>query len=316
MGNKISAVNGVKSSDFYQPGNAVNEIWWGDTEVVSRLPFGDSDMGQAGWPKGEWPKIPWRPFIIPLRAAAQDVIESRAVSPDLLRCQQLAGPFKNEPNIMPAAICWIATQILIVPIAAVPIFLNASPDITWTLSSRCIPCRKQPDIPRRLEVHPAKLKSAALLHAIIGTIFYLMALPLVIFDGFAISASRFCRPLSSSGRSHSALWGLAYALYAGVSGTLIIAATWSVVRLWMKYFKIKACNRHERCPGDEEDMKETGEEVILAEVQTKGKQKEDETGNSDTPLSVEELESIAADTFWDIESSPAKSFRRFIPGLS
>ncbi|KAK2736845.1 hypothetical protein FQN57_000525 [Myotisia sp. PD_48] len=71
MGNKISAVNGVKSPNFFEQGNAVNEIWVGDLEIISRLPFGDSDMAQAGWPKGDYPKIPWRPFIIPLRADFQ-----------------------------------------------------------------------------------------------------------------------------------------------------------------------------------------------------------------------------------------------------
>lgn len=315
MGNRISAVSGVKSSDFYKPGNAVNEIWMGDLEVVSRLPFGDSDMAQAGWPKGEWPKIPWRPFIIPLRAATQSVLETRAaVPPELSRCQQLAGPFKNEPSITSAAICWIVTQILIVPVAAVPIFLHASPDLTYSLSRRCLPCPLP--IQRNVPVNPAKLKSAALLHAIIGTIFYLLALPLVIFDGFAISAARFCRPMESSGRSHSALWGLAYALYVGVSGSLILVATFSVIRLWMMFFKVKALAHLEDFPDNDDDIKDVGDEIILMESQTKGKQKDDETGVGDTPLSVEELETMAADTFLDMESSPRKALRKILPGFS
>ena len=66
MGNKISVVRGVKSDHFYDQGNAINEIWVGDVEVVSRLPFGDSDQEQAGWPPGGVPKIPWHQFIIPL----------------------------------------------------------------------------------------------------------------------------------------------------------------------------------------------------------------------------------------------------------
>ncbi|KAJ5758074.1 uncharacterized protein N7511_006768 [Penicillium nucicola] len=52
---------------FYDQGNAINEIWIGDVEVISRLPFGDSDLEQAGWQKNSWPKIPWHQFIIPLR---------------------------------------------------------------------------------------------------------------------------------------------------------------------------------------------------------------------------------------------------------
>jgi hypothetical protein len=67
MGAKISAVHGVKSDHFYDQGNAINEIWVDGVEIISRLPFGDSDQEQAGWPKGEWPKIPWHQFIIPMR---------------------------------------------------------------------------------------------------------------------------------------------------------------------------------------------------------------------------------------------------------
>lgn len=67
MGHNVSAIAGVKSSNFYEQGNAINEIWVDDVELISRLPFGDSDLGQAGWPKGGWPKIPWHQFIIPLK---------------------------------------------------------------------------------------------------------------------------------------------------------------------------------------------------------------------------------------------------------
>jgi hypothetical protein len=65
MGHKISTVHGVKSEDYYKPGNAINEIWLGDVELISRLPFGDSDLAQAAWPIRGWPKIPWHNFIIP-----------------------------------------------------------------------------------------------------------------------------------------------------------------------------------------------------------------------------------------------------------
>lgn len=67
MGHNVSAIAGVKSSNFYEQGNAINEIWVDNVELISRLPFGDSDLGQAGWPKGGWPKIPWHQFIIPLK---------------------------------------------------------------------------------------------------------------------------------------------------------------------------------------------------------------------------------------------------------
>jgi len=67
MGHKVSVIHGVRSEDYYKPGNAINEIWIGHLELISRLPFGDSDMGQAGWPHGGFPKIPWHNFIIPLK---------------------------------------------------------------------------------------------------------------------------------------------------------------------------------------------------------------------------------------------------------
>lgn len=71
MGHKVSVVHGVKSDDFFKPGNAINEIWLGRLEIISRLPFGDSDMGQAGWHSGGFPKIPWHNFIIPLKRRAE-----------------------------------------------------------------------------------------------------------------------------------------------------------------------------------------------------------------------------------------------------
>ncbi|KAF3482890.1 uncharacterized protein GIQ15_02214 [Arthroderma uncinatum] len=83
MGNKISAVSGVKSPNFYQPGNAVNEIWVGDLEIISRLPFGDSDMAQAGWPKNDYPKFPWRPFVIPLLAMFTNATDAEATAPGI-----------------------------------------------------------------------------------------------------------------------------------------------------------------------------------------------------------------------------------------
>ncbi|KAK2861479.1 hypothetical protein FQN49_004155 [Arthroderma sp. PD_2] len=85
MGNKVSAVNGVKSPNFYEPGNAVNEVWVGGLEVISRLPFGDSDMAQAGWPKNDYPKFPWRPFVIPLFAMFTEAAGADATASDISR---------------------------------------------------------------------------------------------------------------------------------------------------------------------------------------------------------------------------------------
>ncbi|RHZ51084.1 uncharacterized protein CDV56_104273 [Aspergillus thermomutatus] len=76
MGNKVSAIHGVKSDHYFEKGNAINEIWVGNVELISRLPFGDSDLAQAAWPIGGWPKIPWHNFIIPLKRRALSTIES------------------------------------------------------------------------------------------------------------------------------------------------------------------------------------------------------------------------------------------------
>lgn len=74
MGHKVSVVHGVKSDDFFKSGNAINEIWLGRLEIISRLPFGDSDLGQAGWRSGGFPKIPWHNFIIPLKRRAEQSV--------------------------------------------------------------------------------------------------------------------------------------------------------------------------------------------------------------------------------------------------
>ncbi|EAW08313.1 uncharacterized protein ACLA_030460 [Aspergillus clavatus NRRL 1] len=70
MGQRVSAIHSVKSENYYEKGNAINEIWIGNVELLSRLPFGDSDLAQASWPIGGWPKIPWHNFIIPLKRRA------------------------------------------------------------------------------------------------------------------------------------------------------------------------------------------------------------------------------------------------------
>lgn len=99
MGNKLSAVHGVKSDDFYRQGNAINEIWIGDAELVSRLPFGDSDLGQAGWPSGSWPKIPWHQFIIPLKRDLQ-TFNTTAMSNDSSQCFWPTEDFLSLPGFL------------------------------------------------------------------------------------------------------------------------------------------------------------------------------------------------------------------------
>lgn len=128
MGNRISARNGLRSPNIYQPGNAVNEIWIDDFELISRLPFGDSDMAQAGWPKGDYPKIPWRPFIIPLRAAVSRAAKSLQDTPSLLSRRSLVTPLQSEVPDMASSISpWALLLVLSVLFFLGPIVIYHVP---------------------------------------------------------------------------------------------------------------------------------------------------------------------------------------------
>ncbi|KZZ97878.1 hypothetical protein AAP_00139 [Ascosphaera apis ARSEF 7405] len=81
MGNKVSSLTGVRSSHFYEPGNAVNEIWLGDFELISHLPFGAPDIDQTGFQKGtHYPMIPWKPFIIPLSGGNDGSVQDGTIA--------------------------------------------------------------------------------------------------------------------------------------------------------------------------------------------------------------------------------------------
>lgn len=95
MGQKVSVVHGVKSENFYQQGNAINEIWLGDVELISRLPFGDSELEQAGWPADDWPKIPWHQFIIPLKRELGAVSDTN-MSSNSTACPCPALPWEHH----------------------------------------------------------------------------------------------------------------------------------------------------------------------------------------------------------------------------
>lgn len=132
MGNRISAAHGVRSPNLFSPGNAVNEIWFDNVEVISRLPFGDSDMGQAAWPKNDYPKIPWHPFIIPLRAAATKV--ARTLSLDSSAASITRRSLSSmPPNGVVAAInnaidpcCILLLLLLAIPFLVAPIVIYHS----------------------------------------------------------------------------------------------------------------------------------------------------------------------------------------------
>lgn len=124
MGQRISAVHGVRSENYYEPGNAVNEIWIGNLEIISRLPFGDSDMAQAAWPEGDWPKIPWRPFIIPLK---QNTVEARSTDVELCEdkacaCLRWGGAFSG---ISPEASFTVALCLCFIVVLALAFQSNS-----------------------------------------------------------------------------------------------------------------------------------------------------------------------------------------------
>ncbi|KAL1957414.1 hypothetical protein VTO42DRAFT_5982 [Malbranchea cinnamomea] len=136
MGNKISVRTGIKSPNIYHPGNARNEIWIGNLEIISRLPFGDSDIAQAGWPKGDYPKVPWRPFIIPLRAVVSKTAKSLpAVSSSLSR-RSFIPPSTSEmlDTVTDAANPWVILLFLSVPLLLGPIIIYHVPQ---AYSKRC-----------------------------------------------------------------------------------------------------------------------------------------------------------------------------------
>ncbi|EDP55780.1 hypothetical protein KXW98_004974 [Aspergillus fumigatus] len=147
MGNKVSAIHGVKSDHFYEKGNGINEIWIGDVELISRLPFGDSDLAQAAWPIGGWPKIPWHNFIIPLKRRALSAIES--FSPGNNEHHQMskrAAPDSGPPFHLSRVSLIVAVSVLssmFMVAIYLPIFVRrhtASSGSSW-----------QPDIARRRE---------------------------------------------------------------------------------------------------------------------------------------------------------------------
>lgn len=128
MGQKASVVQGVRSENYFEPGNAINEIWLGDVEIVSRLPFGDSDMAQAGWPEGDWPKIPWHPFIIPLRRklatrGEPDAPTLALCDGQLCACRLWGGPFTNLSSNSLMAI-WLCFFFILLCCCLVPNLLR------------------------------------------------------------------------------------------------------------------------------------------------------------------------------------------------
>ncbi|RHZ64865.1 hypothetical protein CDV55_103953 [Aspergillus turcosus] len=112
MGNKVSAVHGVKSDHYYEKGNGINEIWIGDVELISRLPFGASDLEQAAWPIGDWPKIPWHNFIIPLKRRALSAMELLRPADERHQMSKRAAPDSGPPLHLSPVSLIVAVSVL------------------------------------------------------------------------------------------------------------------------------------------------------------------------------------------------------------
>ncbi|ODH50178.1 hypothetical protein GX48_03734 [Paracoccidioides brasiliensis] len=258
MGNKVSAVTGVRSSNFFEPGNAVNEIWVGDLEVVSRLPFGDSDMAQAAWPKNDYPKIPWRPFIIPLRALFSTALKPRSLSAMASPEFGWLASLRTFADTKMLLVCWVVMQIFAIPLLMVPIALHLAPrDISSCIddddddvvvvvddTSSSLPIRPVGRDTRSLDDSPRNRRETTYVRALLGSVFLVSGVLVAYgFDHRLVMDSLRPSEPSSDPSEFGAFTpddpdGLdAFAVYAAVSMALILNSAYSVFRLWWKFFR-------------------------------------------------------------------------------
>ncbi|KKZ63565.1 hypothetical protein EMCG_02102 [[Emmonsia] crescens] len=250
MGNQVSAVTGVRSPNFFEPGNAVNEVWVGDLEVVSRLPFGDSDMAQAAWPKNDYPKIPWRPFIIPLRATFSAAMKSRSFSSIADPDSGWVASMRTFADTKLLLICWVAMQILAIPVLMVPIALHLV--LRDHLMAYDDDDDESPYPYIQLtdgeagssENSPRRRQNAVFARALLGSVFHVTGVLLVyVFDhGPVLNSIRPPEPLPE--RLDSGVFTLqgfagldASTVYAAMSMALVLNSAYSVLRLWWAYYK-------------------------------------------------------------------------------
>lgn len=201
MGNKVSVVHGVKSADFYHQDNAINEIWIGDVELVSRLPFGDSDLGQASWPKGTWPKIPWHQFIIPLKRSINVSNETIMASnetvcscPGTIRFDWPDTGFYSIYKGLPQEVAYVFGALII----GFAVSLMLLPFIQRDLPSRELTHY------RRFRLHAPRASLASMVNKvywywtcftlcvwIVGLILFVLAIPLVLWSAQRFSLTAF-----------------------------------------------------------------------------------------------------------------------------
>ncbi|PGH16981.1 hypothetical protein AJ79_01365 [Helicocarpus griseus UAMH5409] len=248
MGNKVSAVHGVRSDNFFEPGNAVNEVWVGDLEVVSRLPFGDSDMAQAAWPKNDYPKIPWRPFIIPLRATVGTALKSRSLASITDPDTGWLSTLRSFADTRWTLVCWVLMQIFALPLLMMPIALHLVPQHDPRSTDDDFPSspvRLTDDESGQTDDSPRRRHQTAFGHALLGSVCYVLGVLLAFgFDhGLAMDLLRPSRPMGEPSDSFDNcgsgdFFGLDVStIYAAMSMALVLNSAYSVFRLWWTYLK-------------------------------------------------------------------------------
>ncbi|EEQ92344.1 hypothetical protein RJZ56_006047 [Blastomyces dermatitidis] len=265
MGNKVSAVTGVRSPNFFEPGNAVNEVWVGDLEVVSRLPFGDSDMAQAGWPKNDYPKIPWRPFIIPLRATVSAAVKSRSLFSIADPASDWSASLRDSAATKLVLICWVTMQILAIPVLMVPIALHLVPRNHFTAYGDDENEVQDPSIPSNDDAgspdnSPRRKQDAAFARALLGSVFHVTGVLLVygVHDGPVLSSILPPKPsLESTDSGISSPQDFARldaaTVYAAMSMALCLNSAYSVIRLWWGCYKFRRDHENEVREHNEKD---------------------------------------------------------------
>lgn len=221
MGHKVSVVHGVKSEEVYTPGNAINEIWLGRLEIISRLPFGDSDLDQAGWTNGGFPKIPWHNFIIPLKRQAEQSIEMESDKAIMTTTATTTMHFSSPVAIL--------LSVVIVT-CALPVVVR-----------RRMPLSSDPICETSLSRRDNGLGGEAYaVRACIATISLVVGL--VVLAPLVMDVD-----VRGSGLGHVS--GSIIALVSVVVGVIVILAIRAVFTLWMDWRRI--CRREEDDRGDD-----------------------------------------------------------------
>ncbi|KAL2868862.1 uncharacterized protein BJX67DRAFT_379803 [Aspergillus lucknowensis] len=244
MGHKVSAVAGVKSENFTDPGNAINEIWVGNTEIISRLPFGDSDMAQADWPKSGVPKIPWHNFIIPMKRDIETALNlSQGVDwdviaqtpPHKLICCNGSGCIAHSFTSNFVITHQLINQHPAYLVVAVFLMLFALAFLGVSLSK----------IPHMPEYHPTKTYNASDVHpfalkAYCSTVCTIAGSVIgVVSVGFWIGAHQ-----AYAFKTWDALL-LEYGYYI-VLALYMITATWNAIKKWREWLKVSGAAIHGR----------------------------------------------------------------------